>query len=81
MTLWNNRKVRDMITITRKFDLGYAKPVERGVHFSLDQDNQRSVWLDQLVYEGLGPDYDIAKGAYLHNVTITIEIEKATRPE
>ena len=70
-----------MITITRKFDLGYAKPVERGVHFWLDQDKQRCVWLDQLVYEGLGSDYDIVYGANLHNVKITIEIEKATKPE
>ena len=67
-----------MITITKSFDLGYARPVERGVYFWLDQDEQRRVWLEQLVYEGLGPDYDIAKGACLHNITITIEIEKAT---
>ena len=69
-----------MIKIERKFERGYASPVDRGVYFWLDTEKRRNLWIDDLVYEALGGDYDPATGADLEGVTISIEIEKVTEP-
>ena len=68
-----------MIKIEREFAAGYARPVERGVCFWLDEQEQRSTFLDQLMYEALGDDYDIGSGSDLRGITISIEIKKAAK--
>ena len=70
-----------MINIERKFEWGYASPVDRGVYFWLDAEKQRDLWIDQLVYDALGDDYDLGYGADLHGITISIKIEKTTKSE
>ena len=70
-----------MIKIERQFELGYASPVRRGISLWLDPEKQRNTTLDHLVYEALGDDYDLSGGADLHDITVSIEVEKATKPE
>ncbi|MDA1348203.1 MAG: hypothetical protein O3A47_04960 [Chloroflexi bacterium] len=72
---------REMITIKRKFDGGYVRPTERGVSFWLDDDKRRNVSVEQLVYEALGDAYDRAYGFDLRGISISIEIQKASRQE
>ena len=70
-----------MIKIEERYAQGYARPVHRGVYFWLDTERRRDTSLDQLVYEALGDQYDLASGADLRGITVNIEIESATRRE
>ena len=69
-----------MIETKREFALGYAKPVHRGVYFWLDNEKRRNMPIDHLIYEALGDAYDLAWGADLKGITISIEIEEVNRP-
>ena len=69
-----------MIRIEKRFDSGYARPVHRGVSLGLDAERRRVTSVDQLVYDALANEYDLAHGTELHCITARIEIETVGIP-
>ena len=65
-----------MIKIEKRYAHGYARP--EGCTW-VDAERSGDTSLDDLVYEALGDQYDVASGAALQGITINIEIESATK--
>ena len=71
-----------MIKIEKKFESGYARPVNRGIVLwngeKISSENPERE-LNNLVYEALGEDDFWSRGYELKGIRVLIEIERAER--